>query len=158
MDQTFFVYNTSLGKVTLAQYDGALTHMAFGMRRFPGEEKAVALTNQAATELVQYLAGKRFVFDIPLAPQGSDFQKTVWQALRDIPYGQTVTYGELAQAIGKPSAARAVGGANNKNPLPVFIPCHRVVGVHGDLVGYAYGLPIKKFLLDLESRTVNNQA
>lgn len=158
MEQTFFVYNTPLGHITLAQCDGALTHMAFGRERFAGSEKAVAITNQAATELMQYFAGKRRSFDIPLAPQGSDFQKAVWQALLDIPYGQTSTYGDIAQAIGKPQAARAVGGANNKNPLPIFIPCHRVVGAHGNLVGYAYGLPIKKFLLDLESGSANNQA
>lgn len=158
MEQTYFVYNTPLGRVTLAQSDGALTHMAFGVEVFPGEEKAVALTNQAATELVQYLAGKRQIFDVPLAPQGTDFQKLVWAALQDIPYGQTSTYAELAAAIGKPTAARAVGGANNKNPLPIFIPCHRVVGANGNLVGYAYGLPIKEFLLDLEAQTSNNQA
>lgn len=158
MEQTYFVYNTPLGRVTLAQCDGALTHMAFGVEVFRGEEKAVALTNQAATELVQYLAGKRQTFDVPLAPQGTEFQQVVWKALEDIPYGQTRTYAELATAIGKPTAARAVGGANNKNPLPIFIPCHRVVGANGKLVGYAYGLPIKEFLLDLEAKTSNNQA
>lgn len=96
--------------------------------------------------------GKRKQFDLPLKASGTDFQKRVWRALEEIPYGQTRTYQEIACAIDSPRAMRAVGGANNKNPLPLLVPCHRVIGKNGDLVGYAAGLKIKQFLLDLEAR------
>ena len=110
-----------------------------------------ALTDLAASQLVDYFAGKRKAFDFPFQLQGTEFQRQVWQALCAIPYGETRTYGEIAQAIGNAKSCRAVGMANNKNPLQIVVPCHRVVGAKGDLVGYAGGLDMKKALLELES-------
>ena len=100
---------------------------------------------------MSYLAGERQGLALPLAPVGTDFQRSVWTALKAIPYGQTRTYGEIAAAIGRPKAVRAVGQANHHNPLPIFLPCHRVVGSGGTLTGYAGGLEMKKALLALES-------
>lgn len=108
------------------------------------------LTLWAAAELEEYFAGGRKAFAVPLSPHGTPFQLAVWQALRDIPYGQTRTYGEIAAAVGRPRAARAVGMANHDNPLLIFIPCHRVVGKNGGLTGFACGLEVKRRLLELE--------
>lgn len=107
---------------------------------------------QSVYELEEYFAGKRRSFSIPILPKGTDFQKKVWKALLNIAYGQTKSYKDIAQEIGNPLACRAVGNASNKNPLPIIIPCHRVIGVGKQLVGYAGGLTIKKFLLDLEQK------
>lgn len=150
---TYFVYNTPLGRITLASNGQGITHMLFGPVDLPGQKRATALTNTASTQILEYLAGKRREFDVPLALQGTDFQMKVWKALLDIPYGQTRTYQDIACAIGSPNASRAVGSANNKNPLAILVPCHRVIGKNGNLVGYAAGLHIKKYLLDLEART-----
>ena len=114
-----------------------------------GEESP--LLRVARTQLLEYLSGARRSFDLPLDPAGTDFQRSVWEALRAIPYGQTRTYGEMAAAVGRPRALRAVGQANHVNPLPIFIPCHRVVGRGGALTGYAGGLDLKGALLALES-------
>ena len=110
------------------------------------------LLDWAQRELEEYFAGRRRVFSVPLSIVGTPFQKKVWHALKDIPYGETRTYGEIAAIIGNKNAARAVGMANNKNPLPVFIPCHRVIGAGGKLTGYAGGLEMKKILLGIEER------
>ena len=104
-------------------------------------------------QLGEWCAGERQKFDLPLALQGTDFQQKVWQQLRQIPFGETSTYGELAAVLGKPKAARAVGAANGKNPIPLIIPCHRVNGSDGSLTGYAWGLERKKQLLEFERRT-----
>jgi len=109
------------------------------------------LTAQAAEELDEYFAGRRKIFTVPLSPHGTQFQLAVWEALRAIPYGQTRTYGEIAAALGRPKAARAVGMANHDNPLLIFTPCHRVVGKNGSLTGFACGLEVKRRLLELES-------
>lgn len=108
------------------------------------------LIRQAAEQLQDYFAGRRTLFDLPLAEEGTPFQRRVWSALCDIPYGTCRTYGEIARAIGAPGAARAVGMACNRNPWMIVVPCHRVVGAGGRLTGYAYGLTCKKMLLDLE--------
>ena len=108
------------------------------------------LTARAAAELEEYFDRRRSVFTVPLSPHGTEFQLAVWQALRDIPYGQTRTYGEIAGSIGRPKAARAVGMANHDNPLLIFTPCHRVVGKDGSLTGFACGLEVKRRLLELE--------
>ena len=110
------------------------------------------LEKQIKQQLDEYFAGTRTCFELPLCPQGTVFQKAVWQALSAIPYGQTRTYAQIAALIGKPKACRAVGMANHKNPLPILIPCHRVIGADGRLTGYAGGLTIKQLLLDLERR------
>lgn len=109
------------------------------------------LLQQAMQELNEYFNGCRQVFTLPLAPQGTPFQHTVWHALQKIPYGTTCSYGQIAAAIGNPKASRAVGMANNRNPLPILIPCHRVIGADGRLVGYGGGLDIKRKLLALEN-------
>ena len=113
-------------------------------------EGETPLTLQAAAELDEYFAGKRTAFTVPLSPHGTQFQQAVWEALRAIPYGRTRTYGEIAAAVGRPRAARAVGMANHDNPLLIFTPCHRVVGKNGALTGFACGLEVKRRLLELE--------
>jgi len=113
-------------------------------------EGATPLTLRAAQELDEYFAGRRKAFTVPLSPHGTQFQLAVWEALRAIPYGQARTYGEIAAAVGRPKAARAVGMANHDNPLLIFTPCHRVVGKNGGLTGFACGLEVKRFLLNLE--------
>ncbi len=106
---------------------------------------------QVQAQLAEYFAGERTEFEVPLAIDGSAFERRVWQALRDIPYGETISYGELARRIGQPSAARAVGLANGRNPIAVIVPCHRVIGANGTLTGYGGGLERKRILLELES-------
>lgn len=105
---------------------------------------------QSVQELSEYFAGTRSDFSIPLEPQGTEFQRKVWTALTEIPYGKTWSYGELAKRIGNAKASRAVGAANGKNPISIIVPCHRVIGTGGQLTGFAGGLPAKKFLLSLE--------
>lgn len=113
-------------------------------------EGETALTLQAAAQLDEYFSGSRNCFTVPLSPHGTAFQLAVWQALRDIPYGQTRSYGEIAAAVGRPKAARAVGKANHDNSLLIFTPCHRVVGKNGGLTGFACGVEVKCRLLELE--------
>jgi len=104
-------------------------------------------------QLREYFAGERTTFDLPLRTGGTPFQRKVWEALAEIPYGETWTYAELARRIGSPTAVRAVGAANGQNPLPIVLPCHRVIGSNGKLVGYGGGMDRKRFLLELEART-----
>lgn len=115
-----------------------------------GEHGSSALGLEAARQLEQYFSGERTEFDLPLAPEGTNFQRSVWEALCDIPYGETRSYKAIAEAIGNPKACRAVGMANNRNPISIVIPCHRVIGASGDMVGYGGGLDKKIWLLDLE--------
>ncbi len=109
-------------------------------------------TRKVRRQLERYFSGKLFTFDLELAPEGSVFQRQVWQALQEIPYGETRTYGEVASSMGQPSSTRAVGGANGANPIPIVIPCHRVLGSDGSLTGFGGGLAAKKLLLLLEAR------
>ncbi|MEG1790175.1 MAG: methylated-DNA--[protein]-cysteine S-methyltransferase [Oscillospiraceae bacterium] len=140
--------DSPLGKLCISATDGAVTGLSFGGG---GEDDfPCPLLERAALELREYFAGERSEFDLPLAPEGTDFQKKVWLALCGIPFGETRSYGEIAAAVGNPRASRAVGGANNKNPIAILIPCHRVIGADGTLVGYGGGLPIKRALLALE--------
>ena len=117
-------------------------------------EGETALTAWAAGELEEYFGRRRNTFTVPLSPYGTRFQLAVWRALREIPYGQTRTYGEIAGAVGRPRAARAVGMANHDNPLLIFTPCHRVVGKGGALTGFACGLEVKRRLLELEGAQI----
>jgi methylated-DNA-[protein]-cysteine S-methyltransferase len=106
----------------------------------------------AARQLREYFAGRRTEFDFPMEPQGTPFQLAVWKRLTEIPYGETISYGELARRVGNPKAARAVGAANRANPLPIVVPCHRVIGADGTLTGFGGGLPVKEALLALETK------
>lgn len=115
---------------------------------FPQEPAPVS--DLAAVQILEYLAGKRKTFDFPLLLRGTDFQRSVWSVLRQIPYGQVKTYGQIAQALGRPGAARAVGQACNRNPVWIAIPCHRVLGKNSALTGYAGGIALKQMLLELE--------
>ena len=139
--------DTPLGKMCLRGTDSAVTGLGFG--EAPREEPSPLLL-EAERQLGEYFSGVRREFDLPLEPAGTEFQQTVWRELRRIPYGETVSYGQLAARIGKPRACRAVGGANNRNPIAIILPCHRVVGSGGDLTGYAGGLDKKRYLLKLE--------
>lgn len=143
---------TLIGRIAIAEQNGNITQLYFATDVIPSdfEITETPLLNAAFSQLNAYLAGELQQFSLPLAPRGTDFMQTVWQALCTIPYGKTASYKEIAVAIGNPKAVRAVGLANNKNPLPIFIPCHRVIGSDGKLVGYAGGLQIKQQLLDLE--------
>jgi methylated-DNA-[protein]-cysteine S-methyltransferase len=133
--------------------DGALTHILF-VHQAPLADVSWDADRcaAAATQLREYFAGERTEFDLPLAPAGSDFQRRVWEELRTLPFGQVTDYGTLGARIGRAGAARAVGRANATNPVPIVIPCHRVIGANGSLTGYAGGMDAKRLLLDLESR------
>lgn len=142
--------DSPIGLLTLTGTSGTLTSICFGEMGYALNPSELLL--QAVSELREYFAGRRKEFDIPLGPAGTEFQKKVWCALREISYGETCSYGEIARAVGSPRAARAVGLANHKNPIPILIPCHRVIGSDGSLVGYGGGLDMKKFLLELEQK------
>lgn len=148
-----FFYDTKIGTIGIAEENGAITNLYFS--KTVADSKVIleetVILQEANKQLQEYFAGKRSVFDLPLALKGTAFQQKVWQALKEIPFGETKSYGEIAKSIGQPKASRAVGGANNKNPLPIFIPCHRVIGANGKLVGYAGGLETKKILLNVEN-------
>lgn len=146
----FVVVHSPVGDLTLTEENGALTGLYFGRRSLEGEEGLTALLERASRQLEEYFAGKRKQFDLPLSLRGTEFQRQVWAALRDIPYGETRSYGQIAQAVGRPKAVRAVGMANHRNPISIIVPCHRVVGADGSLTGYGGGLENKKFLLALE--------
>jgi len=150
--QFVFFYQTVIGTLAIAEENGKITHVNVSQAKRPiaAEEKETPLLAEAAKQIQEYLSGARKVFLLPLAPQGTDFQKKVWQALQTIPYGETVTYKDIAVKIGSPLGCRAVGMANNKNPIGIIIPCHRVIGSNGKLVGYAGGLDVKARLLNLE--------
>lgn len=146
----YFKYQTAIGSLTFCEEEGKITAISSHYQPATGVEKETEIIRRAYAQMMEYLEGKRKTFDLPLAPKGTDFQKRVWQALCDIPYGQIRTYKETAVAIGNPKAVRAVGMANNRNPLIVVVPCHRVIGSDGKMTGYAAGVDKKEFLLKLE--------
>ena len=144
-----------IGDLVLVEENGALQAIGFANGKSPAVVPDDATENTAAfanivRQLEEYFAGQRREFDLKLAPQGTEFQQRVWQALTRIPFGASASYSEIAHAIGNPNAVRAVGLANGRNPIPIVIPCHRVIGKDGSLTGYAGGLPIKRQLLALE--------
>ena len=143
-----YTFDSIIGKINLCADDEALTKLGFG-NGSGNNPNGIIL--EAVKQLNEYFDGKRQSFDLPLKPHGTEFQQKVWSALLEIPYGQTRTYGEIAAAIGNPKACRAVGMANNRNPIAVIIPCHRVIGSNGALTGYAGGLKAKEILLELEN-------
>lgn len=152
--KTVFFYQTPIGEIGIMENGMAITNLYFiGKNEQPCVTiKETALLKEASRQLTDYFAGKRKSFELPLDPGGTEFQQKVWQALRQISYGQTQSYGEIAESIGRPEAFRAVGMANSKNPISIFIPCHRVIGANGKLVGYAGGLDSKDYLLNLEKQ------
>ena len=119
------------------------------------KESARGPVHDALRQLREYFIAKRTQFDLPLAPAGTEFQRGVWRRLQEIPYGETISYGELAKRVGNPKASRAVGAANGQNPIPIVIPCHRVIGANGKLTGFGGGLPTKEALLALEARQLS---
>ena len=159
-----FYYETALGRVGIAESEGKITHLFFEGENFPEkekqekkaperyEEKESPVLFNASKQLKEYFAGKRKEFDLPLAPAGTEFMIRVWKALQAIPYGETRSYQEIAAMTGNSKACRAVGMANNRNPIAIMIPCHRVIGANGDLVGYGGGMDKKIFLLALEKK------
>lgn len=154
---SFTTLESPIGQLLLVADDGGLRRIDFVNGRKPAQPDPRWNENpeplrETLRQLRAYFAGKLEAFDLPLAPAGTPFQLAVWKRLCEIPYGETISYGELARRIGNPNASRAVGLANGSNPIPVVIPCHRVIGSNGKLTGYGGGLPIKEKLLALERR------
>ena len=160
MALTYRIVSTPLGDITAVADAHGLTQVILA-----GDDGSVLseateggpIVDAATQQLAEYFAGERMAFDVPLAPQGTEFQQTVWTALGDVPFGTTATYGEIARAIGQLTATRAVGAANGRNPIPIIIPCHRVIGASGELTGYSGGggIETKRRLLDHESGTLS---
>ncbi|MCL2192304.1 MAG: methylated-DNA--[protein]-cysteine S-methyltransferase [Treponema sp.] len=142
--------------IGIAEEDDAITELFFeyhipaNFTKAKRQELETPLIKETAIQVEDYLAGKRKDFSLPLALHGTDFQVAAWQGLQTIPYGETRSYKDMAELIGRPKAVRAVGLANNRNPISIIVPCHRVIGHNGTLVGYGGGLPLKRYLLDLE--------
>ncbi len=152
MSQEQYCYlNTSVGWLRVAADEAGISAISF-IAEPPKVLSPVTHVHlkEAYRQLAEYFRGERISFSLPLNPRGTEFQKSVWKGLTEIPFGTTMSYKELATRVGKPGGARAVGMANNKNPLPIVVPCHRVIGSNGDLVGYAPGLDVKKKLLSIE--------
>jgi methylated-DNA-[protein]-cysteine S-methyltransferase len=146
---------TPVGPLLLTAEDGALTGLYFGAKPVPGErDDDDPFLREVAAQLGAYFAGRLRDFDLPLAPRGTPFQRSVWDQLRLIPYGTTTTYGTLARTLGNPGASRAVGLANGRNPISIVVPCHRVIGANGSLTGFGGGMSAKRVLLELESSTL----
>ncbi|KLD75897.1 methylated-DNA--[protein]-cysteine S-methyltransferase [Xanthomonas hyacinthi] len=150
-------FATPIGELTVAVGADGVRHILFPENRYDARGRAdwirdVAPVRAAREQLLAYFAGERDRFDLPLAPRGTAFQCRVWQALAQIPFGATWSYAQLARHIGQPRAVRAVGAANGRNPLPIVLPCHRVIGANGALTGFGGGLPTKAALLALERR------
>ncbi|AJG97162.1 cysteine methyltransferase [Clostridium beijerinckii] len=149
--ENVYYYNTKIGKISIVENGTAITKICFiNKDELNIEGNETELLRKAIKQLEEFFEGERNCFDLPLAPQGTEFQRKVWSALQEIPFGETRSYGEIAKIVGNEKAARAVGLANNKNPIPIIIPCHRVIGANGKLVGYAGGLNIKEKLLKIE--------
>jgi methylated-DNA-[protein]-cysteine S-methyltransferase len=146
---------TQIGSLTIGVEDGKVTDLLFGSNPTDSRKsdaQADPLLVAVFSQLNEYFEGKRRTFDLPLAPEGTPFQLSVWKALQTIPYGETRSYRDIAIQVGNPKAARAVGGANHHNPIAIIIPCHRVIAADGSLGGFGGGLPLKEFLLDLERK------
>nr|WP_312578663.1 methylated-DNA--[protein]-cysteine S-methyltransferase [Sedimentibacter sp.] len=149
-----FIYDTVIGKIRISEDGTAVTCISFEdeENERDSELNETPLLKRAFEQIQEYLDGKRKIFDFPIELTGTNFQKSVWRALQEIPYGETKSYKEIAIAVGNEKACRAVGMANNKNQIPIVVPCHRVIGTNGKLVGYAGGLNIKENLLNIEKK------
>ena len=153
--ETIHFYQSPVGCLKLTANDDSLTTLQLIKDVSCGSESKLpdnTVIQQTCKQLDEYFAGRRNMFELPLSPAGTFFQQKVWSALQQIPYGKTISYAQLAQSVGNPKACRAVGSANGKNPIAIIIPCHRVINTGGKLGGYAYGLEVKKQLLDLEQQ------
>jgi len=150
MQEYWAEIETPVGTLWLYATDEALVRVDSHGPRPQGKANANTVLREAARQLEEYFAGRRTKFDLPLAPEGTDFQKKVWRAMQRIPYGQTESYGHLAHGVQSPAASRAVGAACGRNPLLIVIPCHRVVGADGSLTGFGGGLAMKEWLLEHE--------
>jgi methylated-DNA-[protein]-cysteine S-methyltransferase len=149
--KNYFVYSLKKIKIGVAEENNAITGVYFGADITAGFDKAeTPLIKKAAVQIEEYLNGKRKKFSLPLSLRGTEFQMDVWRALQTIPYGETRSYKEIAELVKRPKAVRAVGMANHRNPISIIVPCHRVIGHDGSLTGYGGGLPVKKYLLELE--------
>ena len=158
--KTFYSYTyRGVGKIEIGTESESITDVHFANSFAPSSEymrEETLLHRKAAEQLREYFDGKRKVFDLPLAPVGTEFQMRCWDALLEVPYGETRSYGDIARAAGSPKGFRAVGMANNRNPIAMIIPCHRIIGSDGKLVGYGGGLDIKVFLLELERKNAHS--
>ncbi|NLJ32011.1 MAG: methylated-DNA--[protein]-cysteine S-methyltransferase [Clostridiales bacterium] len=150
--QNIWYYDFSIGTLAVAEDGAGITniHQKRETRTDSFCETETPLLKEAARQLGEYFSGARTAFSLPLSLSGTDFQLSAWEALRAIPYGETRSYKQIAEQIGRPNACRAVGMANHRNPVMILVPCHRVIGTDGGLTGYAGGLDVKRYLLDLE--------
>lgn len=166
MGKEKYYYHSPIGILCLEEVDGAITAVhcmppagerereRILLQKWNQSCRETQLLCEANCQLQEYFRGKRKEFDLPIHMQGTGFQKKVWEALCQIPYGETRSYRDVAEMVGNPKAFRAVGGANNRNPIMILVPCHRVIGANGALVGYGGGLPAKEYLLGLEQRVI----
>ena len=150
----YYIFKTSIGNLLIEETDDRITKVTTSTKITGSDyiNKKTKLIANCAKQIDEYLDGKRTVFDIPIHLKGTEFQKKVWNALLKIPYGRTLSYSDIATCIGSEKAVRAVGGANNKNPIMIIVPCHRVIGKDGSLVGYGGGTKMKEKLLELEAK------
>ncbi len=148
--QKFAIYSSMFGPLKIVEENNCVTFIDTVHEEIEDYGQKTELIDKVFQQLTEYFNGERMVFDFPMSMKGTEFQKKVWKALCDIPYGETRSYKEIAIAVGNEKACRAVGMANNKNPIAIAVPCHRVIGSNKSLVGYAGGLEMKKKLLDLE--------
>lgn len=151
--KNIYPYDTAIGRIYVADNGRAIAGVFLPGNAVPAgiPQNETDVIKRAAVQITEYLSGRRREFDVKVEPEGTDFQKRVWAALRTIPYGHTCSYSHIAHIAGNPKACRAVGMANNRNPVSIIIPCHRVIGKSGALVGYGGGLELKKYLLDIEA-------
>ena len=158
--KNIYHYDTKVGRIGMEENGTSITKVYFinkDIKEELIEKNETPLLKEAIKQLNEYLDGKSISFDLPLDIKGTEFQKKVWNTLKEIPFGETRSYGDIAKAIGNKKASRAVGMANNKNPIVIIVPCHRVIGADGKLVGYAGGIDIKERLLNLEKIHVDSQ-
>ena len=151
-DRHILYIDSPLGTIELREKNGFITDLNFREESAEIKTSRSPILSACAAQLAEYFAGKRTNFDLPLAMEGTIFQREVWEALRTVAFGRTTSYGRIARAIGRPSAVRAVGAANGANPVSIIVPCHRIVGANGALTGYGGGLWRKKWLLEHEKR------
>lgn len=150
-------FDSPIGPLHITSNEAGITELHMGSKPpAPGATKGHPLLERARKQLAEYFAGKRTAFDLPLAANGTDFQRNVWQRLCEIPFGRTSSYGEVAARVGNPKASRAVGAANGRNPIAVIVPCHRVIGADGSLTGFGGGLERKRWLLEHERAIVKS--